>query len=188
MSPFVQLALVTFIGGLGWTLTEYLMHRFRAHGPKNRSPFQREHRQHHAISGYVTPLGRKTRMAAGPLAMLLVASSLLLGITLGAAFTFGYGFTYVAYEFTHSRLHTHPPRGPWGRLLRRHHFGHHFHDASGNHGVTSPIWDLVFGTYRPVERVRVPARYVMPWLLEGDSGVASPRYASEYQIMPSRKR
>ena len=127
-------------------------------------------------------------MASGPLLALLLASSALLGLVLGVALTAGYAVTYAGYEHTHWRLHHRPPRGPWGRFLRRHHFAHHFHDATGNHGVTSPLWDLLFGTYRPVSSVRVPARYVMPWLLEAGTGRPDPRFAGEYRILEPKRR
>jgi sterol desaturase/sphingolipid hydroxylase (fatty acid hydroxylase superfamily) len=37
-------------------------------------------------------------------------------------------------------------------------------DARTNHGVTSPLWDVVFGTYRAPGTIRVPSRLCMSWL------------------------
>jgi hypothetical protein len=38
-----------------------------------------------------------------------------------------------------------------------------------NHGVTSPLWDIVFRTYERPVVVRVPRRHApkLPWLLDG---------------------
>ena len=66
------------------------------------------------------------------------------GYHLGAAYVAGLVGFYGVYEWLHRREHTHAGIGPYGRWARRHHFHHHFVDGRTNHGVTSPIWDLVF--------------------------------------------
>ena len=52
-----------------------------------------------------------------------------------------------------------------------------------NHGVTSPVWDWVFGTLERPETIRVPRRHVrcFAWLL-GEGGEIDPRYAGTYSI------
>ncbi len=44
--------------------------------------------------------------------------------------------------------------------MKRRHMAHHFHDESGNFGITTFFWDKVFGTYydrpeRPVKSATV---------------------------------
>lgn len=40
-----------------------------------------------------------------------------------------------------------------------------------NHGVTSPLWDMVFRTHEKVDVVKVPRRHVPPWLLDSNGKV-----------------
>lgn len=52
------------------------------------------------------------------------------------------------YEYFHAGAHMVPePRTAYGRMLRKMHMFHHYHSERGNYGVTSPIADMVFGTY-----------------------------------------
>ena len=174
------------LGGCGWSFSEYAIHRFRGHGKKNGSLFQREHRRHHAEAHYFAPASLKVRMAILPLLVIGSLGSLLVNPVIGVSFALGFGLTYAAYEYTHWRLHARAPRGPWGRLLRRHHFAHHFHDAKSNHGVTSPFWDLLFGSYVKVAHVRVPARHTMIWLADPETGRVHEDHEAEYTILQRR--
>ena len=81
------------------------------------------------------------------------------------------------------REHTHPGFGAYGRWARRHHFYHHFINAKMNHGVTTPIWDLVFGTYRKADVViEVPSKLAMPWLKDPSTGKAREEFATSFVI------
>jgi sterol desaturase/sphingolipid hydroxylase (fatty acid hydroxylase superfamily) len=44
------------------------------------------------------------------------------------------------------------------RYLKKHHMTHHFANPKGYFGVTSPLWDIVFGTLKQPERrtARIP--------------------------------
>ena len=44
------------------------------------------------------------------------------------------------------------------------------------------LWDLVFGTYRPVEAVRVPRRLEMRWLTDPDTGDVWPPLRGTYSV------
>ena len=57
---------------------------------------------------------------------------------------------YAAYEYVHYACHQLPVTSRIGRYIRRHHGIHHYRDETVNFGVTSPLWDYIFGTiYRP---------------------------------------
>ena len=47
-------------------------------------------------------------------------------MTCGVACTLGFVAMYLLYEVLHRRAHTHPPRGFYSRMMRKHHFFHHF--------------------------------------------------------------
>ena len=55
-----------------------------------------------------------------------------------------------------------------------------------NHGVTTPVWDLVFGTYERVEGpVKVPRRLAMRWLVDED-GELLPGYEADWALVGRR--
>lgn len=126
---------MTFIiGGLTWTLVEYVLHRF-AHWTLEPCP-------HH-----VDPQDYNV----GPSWLMIVLW--LVGLWAVAPWAFAAGFTtgYVLYTALHFTMH-HRPRWylgstpVWLRTLRHNHNSHHFIDETRNYGVTSPLWDVVFGT------------------------------------------
>ena len=180
--------LLFFVGAFGWTLAEYLTHRFSGHGKNARSNFAKEHLQHHALVDYFAPPVKKAAMAVPSLAVLATVSCVGLGTSSGAVFTAGFLTTYIGYEILHKRLHTHGPSGPWGRHLRRHHFAHHFDDARLNHGVTSAFWDRVFGTYAPAKQLRVPAHRAPVWLRPDEDRALSAELSRDYTLVASRKK
>ena len=53
---------------------------------------------------------------------------------------------YLLYEALHVRIHSAAAGGAILRALRKHHFYHHFADDTRCFGVTSGVWDRIFGT------------------------------------------
>lgn len=174
-------------GAAGWSLSEYALHRWVGHDPKSDTDFADEHRRHHAARFYFAPTSKKVAHVGPALAGAAALAGLMLGRR-GVAFVAGYAATYVGYELLHRRLHTHGPRGPVGRFLRRHHFAHHFNGPQTNHGVTSPVWDVVFGTLRDPGVIRVPEKLAMSWLVDPATGDARPEHAADYVVHHPKKR
>ena len=175
--------LVAFlVGAAAWTLLEYLLHRYAFHGAFPRSPGAREHRQHHARVDYFAPWWQKAIAAVLVTAILLSLLAQIVGMRPAFAGTLGFVAMYLLYEVLHRRAHTHPPKGPYGRWLRRNHFAHHFINPRMAQGVTTPVWDYLFGTRLTFDRVPVPRRKAMPWLVDenGDIKVA---YAQDYELV-----
>lgn len=50
-----------------------------------------------------------------------------------------------------------------------------------NHGVTNPVWDRIFGTYRDPGVVTVPRRMAPTWLLD-EHGEVRPEFARHYRV------
>lgn len=174
-------------GALLWTLTEYLLHRFLGHDGKAKNPFSVEHLAHHADVSYFAPTRRKVTYMGALAAVVLPGLALLIGAT-GLALGAGFFLMYLAYEVIHRRLHSAPGSLAYGRWARRHHLHHHYRRPKMNHGVTSPIWDAVFGTLDVPDLVRVPRRNALPWMLDGD-GELRHELADEYMLVgrkPSR--
>jgi sterol desaturase/sphingolipid hydroxylase (fatty acid hydroxylase superfamily) len=174
------------LGALGWTLLEYVLHRFVFHGRSAQSLGAREHRRHHAQVDYFAPWWQKALAALVTTAIVLPLAALIAGLVSGAAFTLGFILMYLLYEILHRRAHTHPPRNRYGRWRRKNHFAHHFVDPRLAQGVTTPFWDIVFSTRLSADRVRVPRRLAMPWLVDRDGEVHA-AYAGDYELVGSRR-
>jgi sterol desaturase/sphingolipid hydroxylase (fatty acid hydroxylase superfamily) len=53
---------------------------------------------------------------------------------------------YLTYDMLHYATHHIPMRGRYGKFLRKYHMLHHFKTPDQRFGVSSPLWDRVFGT------------------------------------------
>lgn len=176
------------LGVLLWTLTEYLAHRFLGHHKKTKpNPFADEHTRHHSVGDYFAPAYKKALVAIVAFVLVGVPAVALAGQTVGAAFALGFALMYISYEALHRRDHTHAGWSRRMRRLRRHHFYHHFADPRMNHGVTTTLWDRVFGTYVVADKIRVPHKLAMRWLFENDdarrAGVIADRFTAHYALV-----
>lgn len=168
-----------------WTLLEYLLHRFAFHEKVLGVWLAKDHLKHHAKIDWFVPLSTKLTLAAVVLSALFAVASLV-GALPAASFVGGVVSGWVFYELLHRRIHVARPLNRYGTWARRHHLAHHFGHATKNHGVTSPVWDLAFGTYVPVKQVTVPRLHVakFPWLLESETGrTVAARWQAEYRVV-----
>lgn len=179
----LRVLVAALAGVLSWTLLEYVIHRFMGHHGRLRwTPFGREHTRHHVEGDYFAPTWKKLAAAAIVTALLAGPAVWLVGAACGVAYIAGLMAFYGAYEILHRREHTHAGFGAYGRWARRHHFAHHFVDGRYNHGVTSPLWDLVFGTYRRADVITVPPRLCMPWLKDPATGGIRAEHAGTFVL------
>jgi sterol desaturase/sphingolipid hydroxylase (fatty acid hydroxylase superfamily) len=168
------------LGAIAWTLAEYALHRGLGHRRGAKNAFSVEHLRHHATVTYFAPATKKV------IAALLVLGAIAppLGVAFeaeGIAGALGFVTMYATYEVIHRRLHTHAGTTRYGRWARRHHFHHHFSRPRMNHGVTTPIWDWVFGTLEVPERVQVPPKNALPWMLD-DRGRLLEELHADYRL------
>jgi len=182
--------LATFLGwftfGVAlWTLLEWLIHGKLGHGRKARNRFAKEHARHHATTQYIAGWAIKFLVLTPVALMIWVLVLPILGDHLNATgFVAGLALMYLYYEMLHRIIHRRPPRSWYGRWARIHHFHHHFHSPRTNLGVTSPIWDKVFGTYVPVQvPVSIPARHAIPWMLDPHTGDIAAPFAADYVLV-----
>ena len=150
-------------GVLAWTLLEYVLHRFVFHfEPDPSSELQRDlaymmHGVHHDW-----PYDRD-RLVMPPLLAVVIALAVglpmraLLGPLLFPGTFAGLVAGYVWYDMTHYAVHHLRQRTALGRLQRRNHLVHHFAQPDARFGVTTPLWDLCFGTYPAVREERMAA-------------------------------
>ena len=133
-----------FAGFAVWGFLEYGLHRWLGHGPP--SVGRRGHAMHHA---------HDTAPVAAPVFVVMagawVIRTALAPLTGGGAATLiacGIYIGYNHYALVHHVLHHHEElaaRIGLSRLKHCHRVHHVYHDV--NFGVTSSIWDRIFGTY-----------------------------------------
>ena len=181
----MTLLLGFLLGAALWTFGEYTIHRFAFHEARGSNYGSKEHLRHHARRDYTLwnnwPAWLGV-LAVGYLLWPWVFDDLL-GLSRGTALAIGTGWSvaYFHYEWLHMACHLWAPRTAYGRWVRRNHFHHHFGEPLRNHGVSSPVWDLVFGTHTPVERVVVPRKMAMRWLLDADGEVKA-EHRADYEL------
>ena len=125
---------------------------------------------------------KKLLSAVGTATVAWPTASAVIDRRWATAFTGGMLGTYFWYELVHRRLHTHPPTHAYGRWACRNHLQHHFGSPMRNHGVTSPVWDKVFGTYdEPGHLTTRPAAW-HPSGSSTKSGEAHPDLADDYLV------
>lgn len=149
---------LALLGWLGFSLFEYLLHRFAFHRtfpdtPQGRLEAFMVHGYHHAYPRDEARLVMPP-MISLPLGTLIAASYVVaMGRGAGLAAFAGTLLGYIAYDEVHYLLHHARPRTAIGKWLRRYHFLHHHTHEPSRFGVSSPLWDWVFGTLgRPKTR------------------------------------
>jgi 4-hydroxysphinganine ceramide fatty acyl 2-hydroxylase len=141
-------ALLFCAGILSWTLFEYLMHRFLFHLIADSSMGRRivyvMHGVHHEYPR------DKERLFMPPIPSLVLAVVIFFTMYVVAgryAFSFFPGFLlgYLLYGSMHYAIHAfHPPR--MLKALWRNHHLHHYKTPDKGFGVSTVLWDIIFGT------------------------------------------
>ncbi len=187
MSVIVSVG-AAFLGAATWTLLEYGMHRFLGHDRRTYpNPFASEHTRHHSEGDYFAPTWKKAVVALAAVVLVGALAAAVAGPTHGPVYALSLVAMYLTYEVMHRRAHTHPGFGAYGRFIRRHHFHHHFMNPRANHGVTTPLWDVVFGTLESPGRVRVPEKLRMQWLVDPATGDVRTQHQAFYELVRSRQ-
>lgn len=140
---------VVAAGIVAWTLIEYVAHRYLFHWTPRNPNLARAvylvHRYHHDFpnerSRNMFPLVVSLPMA---LAIWIVIWAALPRDAAPLAFSM-IVLCFTAYDVVHYAHHLPTPYLP---ILRRRHMLHHFRDPDANFGVTTSLWDRVFGTLR----------------------------------------
>jgi sterol desaturase/sphingolipid hydroxylase (fatty acid hydroxylase superfamily) len=137
------------LGWLVFSFYEYALHRWVYHGP--RSPFSTMHAWHHRDNDVM--LGAPFFFTLGVTAIDWALAALVVGRAVAAVFAGTVLFAYATQSAIHHVAHAWPGtarvrdrgRGLVGRL-RRHHMLHHHGGGGVNFGVSTTLWDRVFGT------------------------------------------
>lgn len=174
-----------------YPLVWYSLHRWVLHSqwmyksPLTAATWKRTHYDHHQDPNRLEVLFGALSNTLPTIAIATIPTGWLIGGLGGAAVCFATGLIYTCfYEFAHCIQHlSYKPKNRWLAEMKKRHVEHHFHDESGNFGVTSFWPDRIFGTYyqrrdRPEKSPTVfnlgytdemAARY--PWVAELSGGV-----------------
>jgi sterol desaturase/sphingolipid hydroxylase (fatty acid hydroxylase superfamily) len=150
-----NVALIQFFGlfvfgMLLWTLTEYVLHRFVFHwnakGRTGKYFVFLFHGLHHDDPQ------DPTRLVMPPVPAILIVA--LLWILFSAVFPVQFievimAFFlvgYLCYDYIHYATHHFAMTSKVGRYLRKYHLQHHYSSERSKYGVSSPLWDYIFGT------------------------------------------
>ena len=141
---------LTFLGGMVfWSLFEYIAHRYIFHWVAESASARKIvyvlHGNHHHY-----PRDRE-RLFMPPVPSLIIASVVfsLMYLLMGTnAFMFFPGFIlgYLMYGSMHYAIHAWNPPFKWMKPLWRNHHLHHYKNEHMGFGVSSTLWDHVFGT------------------------------------------
>jgi len=132
-------AFIFAAGVFAWTLLEYVIHGVLGHA--HRTFVTRLHEVHHRDPRAVFALG-----AWVPVAVVIGFAWRIFGAAPGVIFLGGVAAGFAGYEFVHYRIHFSRPSCALERRLRARHLAHHFREPDAIFGVTTPLWDVVFGT------------------------------------------
>ena len=150
--------ILLFFGGIVfWTFFEYMMHRFVFHWVSDNPRMQRAsyvlHGNHHEFPR------DKQRLFMPPVPSLIIASLIFLflyALMRDYVFPFFPGFIlgYLIYGSMHYAIHAWNPPYKWMKPIWRNHHLHHYKNEQKGFGVSSHIWDLVFGTSFDLHKIK----------------------------------
>ena len=139
------------LGIISFTWVEYIVHRYVFHMRTYTTVRQRMqyfiHGVHHEFPK------DKERLAMPPLVSVTIATVLLLlfrAILGDFAFSFLPGFVvgYSSYLSIHYMIHVYQPPKNFFKALWINHGIHHYKNGDEVFGVSSPLWDYVYGTMK----------------------------------------
>jgi sterol desaturase/sphingolipid hydroxylase (fatty acid hydroxylase superfamily) len=139
---------------------EYCIHRFVSHGSwmyrfgPTAAIWKRIHYDHHQNPANPAALLGAPDQVIGGSMMFSVPIGLIAGGYQGAAAAVAIGLFHAGVvELVHANSHI-PVLPGWRyfRYLKALHLLHHFRNETVNFGVTSPVFDVLFGTFHPTDR------------------------------------
>ena len=143
--------IVLFVSGIAfWTLFEYFFHRFVFHFTPEGEFQERMSFLFHGVH-HQYPNDKKRLVMPITLSLLIAVVLFVLYRALFGdwvwGFWSGFGLGYLAYDMTHYSIHHfRHSKNRWLKRVWKSHIDHHYCDSSKGYGVSSPIWDWVFGT------------------------------------------
>lgn len=146
----LEIAPLVVLGIVIWTLLEYSLHRFLFHIETQTYWGNTIHYLLHGCHHKHPMDGLRLVFPPAATAVLCVPFWNTIRLFATASITpalFGGGLLgYVMYDVTHYYLHHGQPTSKVPRHLKKYHLNHHFRIQDKGFGITSSLWDRVFGT------------------------------------------
>ena len=143
-------SLVMFVFGfIAFTWVEYHLHRHFFH---MAAITQWREKAQYTIHGVHHEFPKdKERLAMPPLLSIIISTLLLFlfrALMGDLVFSFMPGFLigYAYYLLIHYMVHAHQPPNNFFKILWQNHAIHHYRNGEAVFGVTSPLWDHLYGT------------------------------------------
>lgn len=144
-------SLAVLVGAVTWTLIEYLLHRWVLH---QWQPFKGLHDAHHAHPSAF--IGTPVWVSVGLFLLLWAALATELPRAIAAGLIAGLMLGYLVYAILHDVLHHSRVRpGTWLHRAKLRHARHHHPGARTDFGVSTSLWDWLFGTTALSARTRL---------------------------------
>jgi len=141
--------LLFLVGVIAFTWVEYMVHRYVFH---MKTYTQLRIKMQYTMHGVHHEFPKdKERLAMPPLLSITIATVLLLifKVLMGDlvfAFLPGFIVGYASYLSVHYMVHAYPPPKNFLKALWVNHSVHHYKDGEVVFGVSSPLWDYIYGT------------------------------------------
>jgi len=147
---FVNIFFLVVAGIFVWTFIEYVLHKYIFHfeatsefGKKIHFIF---HGVHHDYPSDSRRLVMPPSMSIPLAALFYFIFMYLVGEVYVLPFFSGFIIGYLFYDLTHYAIHHFNMHNKFWLEIKNHHMLHHYHDQDKGYGVSSPLWDLVFGS------------------------------------------
>ena len=178
---------------VAYPLVWYALHRWVLHSnwmfkvPALAATWKRIHYDHHQDPNHLEVLFGALHTTLPTIAIVSVPVGYAIGGIGGAAAAFAAGLvTTCVYEFVHCIQHlAYKPKLKLIAEMKKRHMAHHFHDETGNFGITNYFWDRALGTFydRPERPKKSPTVFNLgyteevatryPWVKELSGGVVA---------------
>ena len=154
-----SILLLCLTGVVMWGLFEYWLHRFVFHfdaqSGKGHNFVYALHAFHHANPKVTDDLFVSLRLSL-PITLFYcsLAWALMRSWQAMVYLFIGLMAGYFSYEFLHYQAHHRTPRLRVFRYLKMYHLLHHHQNSALRFGVTTPLFDYLFGTFQSPRRNR----------------------------------
>ena len=177
-----------------YPVAEYLLHRFVLHArflyrnPYTADLWKRIHYDHHQDPNRLDVLFGSPWNTLPTILLISLPVGGLIGGWSAALAALATALTlFCIYEFCHCVQHlNYTPKSAWLRAIKKHHMAHHFHNETGNFGITSTFIDRLVGSHYEGRETRPRSVHTYdlgydeaearryPWVAERSKGAAGP--------------
>ena len=154
-APLLNTAAAIAVSIFLYPLVWYALHRWVLHSQwmwKHdflAATWKRIHYDHHQDPNHLEILFGALHTTLPTIALATAPIGYAIGGIGGAAAALATGLlTTCFYEFCHCIQHlSYKPKNKMLAAMKQRHMAHHFHDETGNFGITNYFWDRLFGTF-----------------------------------------